>query len=96
MPSASVKMAATANPGLRRERSHRVDDVGARVVQPAERSRVTLMLLRLFDAAAERAACREPRLGFGHALREELVFEQPQVRRDFAREIVFRAAEPDE
>ena len=54
------------------------------------------MLLGLFDAAAERAARRETGLVFGHPLREKLVFEQPQVRRDFAREFVFRTAEPKE
>ena len=59
-------------------------EVDAPVVQPAEGARVALVFLGLLDAA-ERAPRGEARVVAGHAFRDELVFEQLQVRRDFAR-----------
>ena len=53
-------------------------EVDARIVQPAEATRVALMFLGLLDAA-EGAARRQPRLVSGHALGDEPVFEQLQM-----------------
>ena len=67
-------------------------EVDARVVYPAEGARVALMFLGLLDAA--KGALRgKARLLRAHALREEAIFKELEVRADLAREIVFGLGE---
>jgi len=63
-------------------------EVDARIVDPAERPRVALTLLGLLDAA-KRALRRESRFFRAHPFGEESIFEEPQMRADLARQLVF-------
>jgi hypothetical protein len=84
-PSAREKMLVT----MRRESA----PSAARI--PISLSHVALALLRLVHAS-ERAPGREARLLGAHALCEELVFEELQVRTDLPREIGFGTAGVEE
>ena len=77
--------------GLRRSDRTAYRDVALQIVDPAERARIALMFLGLLDAA-ERAAGGQPRVSGRHALGDELLLEQRQVRIHLAREIVLGAA----
>jgi hypothetical protein len=69
------------------QHAHGEPDVEPPLIEQRERSRVALSFFRLFDLAAERAARGKTCLGGAHAARDEVVFEQLQVRGDLAREV---------